>query len=153
MIAQISAPVAMLLAGPLADRVFEPAMREGGALTPIFGGLVGTGTGAGMALMMVITGILGVIVGASGSCSRRSATLSCFCQITKRRFDHTSNLTAVPLSPGELAHTQVGRGGTDCELRMTELTSAGAHLALRGGQLPTNMPVGMYFGSCTAMRM
>ena len=30
MIAQISAPVAMLLAGPLADRVFEPAMMPGG---------------------------------------------------------------------------------------------------------------------------
>ncbi len=66
MIAQISAPVAMLLAGPLADHVFEPAMREGGALAPIFGGLVGTGAGTGMALMMVIAGILGVIVGASG---------------------------------------------------------------------------------------
>ncbi len=66
MIAQISAPIAMILAGPLADRVFEPAMREGGALAPIFGGLVGTGAGAGMGLMFVIFGLLGVMVGASG---------------------------------------------------------------------------------------
>ena len=66
MIAQISAPIAMILAGPLADRVFEPAMREGAALAPIFGGLVGTGPGAGMGLMFVIFGTLGVLVGASG---------------------------------------------------------------------------------------
>lgn len=66
MIAQLSAPLAMLLAGPLADHVFEPAMREGGALAGVFGGLVGTGSGAGMALMFIISGILGVIVGASG---------------------------------------------------------------------------------------
>lgn len=66
MIAQISAPIAMLLAGPLADQVFEPAMREGGALAGTFGWLVGTGAGAGMALMFVITGALGVLVGSAG---------------------------------------------------------------------------------------
>ncbi len=66
LIAQISAPVGMLLAGPLADRVFEPAMQAGGAFAPTFGGLVGTGPGAGMALIFVITGSLGVIGGLSG---------------------------------------------------------------------------------------
>lgn len=54
---------AYLLAGPLADTVFEPAMQLGGALTSIFGPLVGTGAGAGMALMFVFAGILGVFVG------------------------------------------------------------------------------------------
>lgn len=66
MIAQVVAPVSMLLAGPLADQVFEPAMREGGALVPIFGGLVGAGPGAGMALIFVITSTLGVLVGLAG---------------------------------------------------------------------------------------
>ncbi|MBE2266964.1 MAG: MFS transporter [Anaerolinea sp.] len=66
MIAQISAPVAMILAGPLADQVFEPAMREGGALAPVFGWLVGTGAGAGMGLIFVIFGIAGVLVALSG---------------------------------------------------------------------------------------
>ncbi|MFN8451441.1 MAG: MFS transporter [Anaerolineae bacterium] len=66
MIAQITAPVAMLLTGPLADRVFEPAMMPGGALAPIFGELVGVGAGAGMGLMFVIFGILGVLVGVCG---------------------------------------------------------------------------------------
>lgn len=66
LIAQITVPVIMLLAGPLADYVFEPALAEGGALAPIFGGLVGTGPGAGMGLMFVISGVLGVIVGLGG---------------------------------------------------------------------------------------
>jgi DHA3 family macrolide efflux protein-like MFS transporter len=62
LIAQISVPIALLSVGPLADRVFEPGMKDGG-LAPIFGWLVGTGPGAGMSLMFVISGILGVIVG------------------------------------------------------------------------------------------
>ena len=66
LIAQITAPLATALAGPLADNVFEPAMRTDGVLAPLFGWLVGTGTGAGMALMFVITGLLGVIVGFGG---------------------------------------------------------------------------------------
>lgn len=52
-------PVGYLAAGPLADRVFEPAMTAGGMLAPIFGPLVGTGPGAGMALMFAGTAILG----------------------------------------------------------------------------------------------
>jgi hypothetical protein len=66
LIAQITAPFAMLLAGPLADYVFEPAMSEGGSLTPIFGGLLGTGPGSGMALMFIISGTLGILVGLGG---------------------------------------------------------------------------------------
>jgi len=63
LIAQITAPVAMLLAGPLADRVFEPALREGGSLVPLFGRFVGTGPGAGMSLMFIFSGALGVLAG------------------------------------------------------------------------------------------
>ena len=69
-IAQISAPIAMLMAGPLADRVFEPALREGGALVGVFGGLVGVGAGAGMGLMFVLSGTLGIVVGLSGYLSK-----------------------------------------------------------------------------------
>lgn len=66
MIAQIVGPVGIILAGPLADRVFEPAMREGGSLAGVFGGLVGTGAGAGMALIVLVSGVLAALVGASG---------------------------------------------------------------------------------------
>jgi MFS family permease len=65
-IAWLVLPLSSLLAGPLADRVFEPAMAPGGSLVPTFGWLVGHGTGAGMALMLVITGLLAALAGLGG---------------------------------------------------------------------------------------
>jgi len=59
LIAQVSSPPAMLMAGFLADGFFEPGMHAGGSIAELFGWLVGTGPGAGMALMVVITGMLG----------------------------------------------------------------------------------------------
>lgn len=66
LIAQVTAPVATALAGPLADNFFEPAMQPDGVLAPLFGWLVGTGAGAGMSVMFVITGLVGVAVGLGG---------------------------------------------------------------------------------------
>lgn len=57
LIAWISTPLAALVAGPLADLVMEPAMQEGGALEPRFSWLVGSGPGAGMALIFVFAGL------------------------------------------------------------------------------------------------
>jgi len=51
-------PLGTLIAGPLAEKVFEPAMMSGGVMVPIFGKLVGTGPGAGMSLLFIMTGIL-----------------------------------------------------------------------------------------------
>ena len=51
-------PLGTLIAGPLAENVFEPAMMIDGYLTPFFGKLIGTGPGAGMSLLFIITGIL-----------------------------------------------------------------------------------------------
>ncbi|MFK7800504.1 MAG: MFS transporter [Anaerolineae bacterium] len=66
LIAQLTAPIAMLLAGPLADRVFEPGMLPGGALAPIFGPIFGTETGSGIRLIFVITGVLSMLVAVGG---------------------------------------------------------------------------------------
>ncbi len=66
LIAQVTGPISMLSAGPLADQLFEPAMMPGGALADTFGGLVGTGPGSGMALIFIITGIFGIMNGLSG---------------------------------------------------------------------------------------
>jgi DHA3 family macrolide efflux protein-like MFS transporter len=41
-------------------------MAEGGSLVPVFGWLVGTGTGAGMALLFVVTGLLAALAGLGG---------------------------------------------------------------------------------------
>jgi hypothetical protein len=66
LIAQISAPIAMLIAGPLADRVFEPLMASGSGLSQTLGRMVGNGPGSGMGLMLVIVGVLGAAVGLGG---------------------------------------------------------------------------------------
>lgn len=66
LIAQIAGPLGMLVAGPLADQLFEPAMAPGGALSATFGGLVGTGPGAGMGLLLVLTGLAGALAGVFG---------------------------------------------------------------------------------------
>lgn len=57
LVAQLSIPLAMLAVGPLADRLFEPALAPSGALADLAGGLVGTGPGAGIALMFLLAGL------------------------------------------------------------------------------------------------
>jgi MFS family permease len=66
LIAQVSAPVATGIAGPLADGFLLPGMMEGGSLAPIFGWLVGVGPGAGISLLFAVMGVMGVLVGLGG---------------------------------------------------------------------------------------
>lgn len=62
LIGQGSLPIAMLVAGPLSDFVVEPAMAAGGSLAPVFGQWVGVGAGAGMSLLILFAGIIGVML-------------------------------------------------------------------------------------------
>jgi predicted MFS family arabinose efflux permease len=66
MLQSLALALGYLAAGPLADRLFEPAMQPGGALAGVFGGLVGTGPGAGMALIFVCTATCGALISLSG---------------------------------------------------------------------------------------
>ncbi len=66
MVGLIIGAVAPLLAGPLADYVFEPAMQPGGTLAPLFGSLFGTGPGAGMALLYAAMALWIALVGFGG---------------------------------------------------------------------------------------
>jgi hypothetical protein len=50
--------VAPLLAAPLADLVFKPAMSAGGALAPLLGPLVGVGANRGVGLLISTLGLL-----------------------------------------------------------------------------------------------
>jgi hypothetical protein len=50
----------------LADRLFEPAMQTGGALTGLLGWLVGTRPGAGMSSMFLVTSLCGSLIGFVG---------------------------------------------------------------------------------------
>ena len=62
-IAQMGMPLGMLIAGPLADDFFEPAMTSQSSLASMFGNLVGTGPGSGMSLMLIFAGLMGAIAG------------------------------------------------------------------------------------------
>ncbi len=50
--------IGVLVAGPLAQHVFEPMMVEGGALAGSLGPIIGVGEGRGMALMYIMEGLV-----------------------------------------------------------------------------------------------
>ncbi len=54
-------PLGLLLSGALADHVFEPLMAGTSVLRNVLSIFVGSGKGAGMAVMFLMTGVLGVI--------------------------------------------------------------------------------------------
>lgn len=58
MIAYLIIPLANLAAGPLADKVFEPLLQEGGALSESFvAGVIGVGAGRGIALIFILSAV------------------------------------------------------------------------------------------------
>lgn len=67
MIAWSVMPLAYVLAGPLADHVFNPLLVEGGPLADSLMGMIfGVGAGRGIGLLMAVIGLLSVIVSLSG---------------------------------------------------------------------------------------
>lgn len=66
LIAWFTNPISPIIAGTLADFVLEPQMRTTSMLSETFGGLVGTGPGAGMGLIMFLCGLLCIFVGGAG---------------------------------------------------------------------------------------
>jgi MFS family permease len=63
LIAWLVSPVSQLVAGPLADYIFEPGMQKGKALNSAFGWLFGSDAGSGMALQLAICGLFATAVG------------------------------------------------------------------------------------------
>jgi MFS transporter, DHA3 family, macrolide efflux protein len=61
MIAFSIMPLAYALAGPLAERLFEPWMAEGGRLAGLLGPVMGTGPGHGIGLIFVLFGALYIV--------------------------------------------------------------------------------------------
>ncbi|MEO1123276.1 MAG: MFS transporter [Cyanobacteria bacterium J06639_16] len=68
---QLATPLGAAIAGPLADRVFEPAMRSQEPLAKVLGGIFGTGLGAGMAVQMALFASCGVMIALGGYKVRR----------------------------------------------------------------------------------
>ncbi|MYC06646.1 MAG: MFS transporter [Chloroflexi bacterium] len=63
--------IGVLVAGPLAQHVFEPMMAEGGALAGSFGPIIGVGDGRGMALIYIIEGLMLITLVAVSALTRR----------------------------------------------------------------------------------
>ena len=69
-------PLAFVLAGPLADYIFEPLMQPDGPLADSLGIIIGTGPGRGTALMFIVLGMFGIV-----------SVLVCFANHAIRRVD------------------------------------------------------------------
>lgn len=59
---QAASPLTSFLIGPIAQFIFIPFMSEGGAGAKAIGSWFGVGQGRGIALVFIITGIIGLIV-------------------------------------------------------------------------------------------
>jgi hypothetical protein len=66
MITRSTTPLAYLLAGPLADKIFEPMMAMDGYLADSLGQLLGVGVGRGIGLIFVLMGMIKICVAAWG---------------------------------------------------------------------------------------
>ncbi len=66
MLAKVATPIAYLLAGPLAERVFEPLLSPQGTLAGSVGAVIGVGTGRGIGLIFLAMGLLKIVVALGG---------------------------------------------------------------------------------------
>jgi surfactin synthase thioesterase subunit/MFS family permease len=61
MLATAMMPLGQVLAGPLADKVFEPLMAASGPLSDSVGRLIDVGPGRGIGLLMILIGVIGQV--------------------------------------------------------------------------------------------
>jgi DHA3 family macrolide efflux protein-like MFS transporter len=66
MVAMSTMPLAYILAGPLADGVFEPLLATGGSLAGSIGPVIGGGQGRGIGLMFMLMGMLTMLATVGG---------------------------------------------------------------------------------------
>lgn len=62
LVSQLGFLAAYCIAGPLADNVFNPLLRPGGALVDGLGGVIGVGQSRGIGLMFGLVGILLILI-------------------------------------------------------------------------------------------
>jgi len=84
-IAMSTMPLASLFAGPLADRLAEPALAPGSRLAGLVGSAIGTGPGRGIALILIVAGILSI-----------AAALAAWSYPPLRRLDNNNDALVSP---------------------------------------------------------
>jgi hypothetical protein len=62
MIAWSSVPLSYLIAGPLAEYVFEPMLASNGSLASTVGQVIGVGAGRGIGFLFIIMGLLTLLI-------------------------------------------------------------------------------------------
>jgi MFS family permease len=107
MLAGAVAAIAYLLAGPLADTWFEPALSRNGLLAPTIGSVIGVGPGRGIGLLFIITGSLLICLAVWG---RTSPTL--------RRLDEEPPVNLSITGGQRSPHAQLARAGAQRERAM-----------------------------------
>lgn len=81
---QLASAIAALMAGPLVDRVFEPALRADGSLAGIAALIVGAGAGAGTSLLYVLCALGMISVGIVGFCIPQIRSMGALPSIVNR---------------------------------------------------------------------
>jgi MFS family permease len=64
-IANSATPLAYIVAGPLADKVFDPLLADGGPLAQTIGPVIGVGAGRGIGLLFITMGIFTILATAA----------------------------------------------------------------------------------------
>ncbi|MDH3302351.1 MAG: MFS transporter [Acidimicrobiia bacterium] len=120
-LSQFGFPVAYLVAGPLADLVFEPLLADDGPLASTLGTVVGVGPGRGISLIFVLAGAMIVF---SGAAAGRSSSIAALEPDT----ESTDRLPNGPPMAGRMGHDEDHRGGLmtrmlRADVRRTRVTS------------------------------
>jgi DHA3 family macrolide efflux protein-like MFS transporter len=71
MLARVTVPIAILIAGPLIDDVFKPLLTRHGSLAGVLGPAFGTGPGRGIGLLFVLLGLAMLITSLIGFANPR----------------------------------------------------------------------------------
>jgi len=129
-------PLALIVAGPLADHVFEPLMSAGGPLADTVGRVIGVGPGRGIGLMFIVNGlfILALVVR-----TLRSRTLMRLEEdIPDAVFDRSDLVTAEDDARSRTAGLE--RPAWPAAAAIAALMLAAAVLAIAGQRPPPAVP-------------
>ncbi|MDX3855197.1 non-ribosomal peptide synthetase [Streptomyces sp. AK02-01A] len=113
----LTMPLGYLVVGPLAEHYVQPLLEPGGALASTVGAVIGTGPGRGLALLVVVSGLLQLGWAVRGWYDRRL------------RFMEDELPDAVP--PAELGDLDALQREADAQLAEVPSAKAGARVAAR----------------------